>query len=268
MTAVLIGTAAIAHHLGPGGPTPADADFLTTDPAALPTTYRGLKVDTVNGTDILDRYTFSDPVASLDEVYTLKVSHSPWVIPGNSWIKHIRHIRLLRDAGAVLVPELHDAAYARWEATKGVKQVDLDRDAEEFFSAGVRRVYDHDSVHRQLALGEYPAYQDILADGHEVKVSRSRFEDLEYDRKIELVCEEVMVLSAERDLIPAAEATGTDPDPGEVAASYTQQLHLLITRYSKGWFPQFIIENYFEAHRPPVDYWAQIASGEHLTPLR
>lgn len=120
-----------------------DADFLTVDPDSLPATYRGLPVGRIDGTDILDRYVFSGPLASPDEVYTVKVSHSPWVIPGTSWIEHIRHIRLLRDAGAVLVPELHDAAYARWEATNGVKQVNLDRDTDEFFSSGGVRGYHH-----------------------------------------------------------------------------------------------------------------------------
>lgn len=259
---VLIGTSALAHHLGPRGPRPADADFLTVNPRSLPPTYQGLPVDAINGEGIIDQYAFSGPVASIDEVYTLKVSHSPWVIPGNSWIKHIRHIRLLRDRGAVLIPELHDAAYARWEATKGAKTVHLNRDTEEFFSSGVRRVYDHDSVHRQLALSEYPAYFDILADGHDVMVDKAKFDALPYERKVEAVCEEVMVLSVERDLIPSG-----DPTPGEVVASYTAQLHMLITRYSKGWFPRFAIENYFECHRPPMDYWSRMRSGELLLKL-
>lgn len=245
---VLIGSAAVEER-APGllGRPCADVDYLTLKPVA--------GHDSIDGRGILDVYPFASEVASLSEVYTLKVSHSPWMGKGyGEWFKHLKDIRALQEAGAVLVPALHSAAYRQWEERKGRKLVNLNQDKETFFHGGVRRVYDHDSVHAAVALGEEPAFNLILREGSEVAVDRSRFETLALPSKKRLVFEETMVLSLERDLIPRSER-GEIIDEWAILRSYTEQLSRVITQYSKGWWPQWIIENYFLVQHPPLNYW-------------
>lgn len=211
----------------------------------------GEGVDTVDGAGILDAYDFKADVASLDEIYSLKVSHSPWVITSASWGKHLNDIHALKLAGAKLIQELHDLAYKQWEIRKGKKNVNLNQDKEEFFNGGVRRIYVHDSIHAAVAFNENPLYMKILADNEEVLTSRQKFFALSEVEKKQLVQEEVMVLSLERDLIPSVDPV----DKLALYSSYGKQLKLLITQLSKGYFPRWIIENYFLVAKPPHDYW-------------
>ena len=76
---VLIGSAAIKEH----NPkllkrTPKDVDYLS-----IPRKSREGNIEYIDGSGILDKYDFKNPVASLDEIYTLKVSHSEWEINGS-----------------------------------------------------------------------------------------------------------------------------------------------------------------------------------------
>lgn len=245
---ILIGSAAINYH---------DKNILQRE--AVDEDYlvmnideqKDLSKDYVDGTGILDEYDFSSNIASINEVYTLKVSHSPWIITPASWQKHIHDIKALKDHGAVLIPKLHNVAYKQWEIRKGKKNVNLNQDKTEFFGSNVRREYDHDSVHASIAFFDEPLYMKILADNSEVKTSYKKFNSLTFDEKKKLVQEETMVLSLERDLIPRKE----DITKMDYYTSYTRQLQLLITQYSKGWFPQWIIENYYDIVRPPLNYW-------------
>lgn len=249
---VLIGSQAVVARLGEEafGRAPGDWDYLAL-------TKGGPREDVVLGTGLLDRYPFQEEVATVDEVYTLKVSHSPWVVTSHStWMKHLRDVRVLRDSGAQVVEALHEVAYAEWERRQGAKRVNLRQDKEAFFASGVRRLYDHDSVHAAVAFGERPLFQAILKPGEEVLTSRALFEKLPLLRQRQLAQEEVMVLSLERDLIPRHERSGQEPQKRDLFTSYQRQLHLLITQYSKGWFPRWIIEHYWEVAQPPFNYWA------------
>jgi hypothetical protein len=225
-----------------------DSDYLSLTPPQ--------SGDWIDGRGILDQYLFSGPVASLNEIYTLKVSHSPWVIGGlSNWAKHLRDIRFLRDEGCLLIEPLHQAAYAQWNVRKGEKKVNLNQDANSFFGTSVTRYFDHDSVHRALALGDSPAFESISLAGAQVRSSRELFWNLPDWKKSRLVWEETMVLSLERDLLPGYMVGGEPPTRTDIWKSYRQQLRLLITQYSKGWWPKWIIQNYFEHLSPPLDYW-------------
>ncbi|WP_440913124.1 DUF7275 domain-containing protein, partial [Enterococcus innesii] len=216
--------------------------------------------DVINGHGIIDmpeRYEFTSEIASLNEIYTLKVSHSPWVISERSWMKHIADIKKLKIHGAKLIPELHDIAYSEWEKRKGAKKVNLNQDKTEFFANNVRRKYDHDSIHSAIAFDKYPMYMSILEDNESVKTSQYKFKNLSEQEKVKLVQEEIMVLSLERDLIPSSK----NIDKTILFASYIKQLRLLITQYSKGWFPQWIIENYYLVAKPPLDYWKKFETS-------
>lgn len=252
---VLIGSAAVNYH-APSilNREAKDKDYLTmgkpfeTDQSS----------DFINGEGILDKYDFTSDIASLDEVYTLKVSHSPWVITPASWAKHLKDIKALKENGAVVIQKLHDVCYAEWEKRKGKKKVNLNQDKEEFFNGNVRRIYDHDSIHASVAFNSDPMYMRILVDGEEVKTSKQKFFSLTHNEKVQLVREEVMVLSLERDLIPSKRTI----NDSIIFSSYVSQLKLLITQYSKGYFPQWIIENYSEVLRPSHNYWQTFENSD------
>lgn len=259
MDRVLIGSAAIEERAGNLlGRLSKDRDYLTLNPVP--------GADNVDGSGILDKYSFVEEIATLDEVYTLKVSHSPWVIDSlSNWYKHLWDVQKLKEHGAHLIPELHDAAYREWEARRGAKNVNLDQDKEAFFNNSVKRYYEHDSVHAAVALGSEPAFNKILADGSEVKTSRRKFESLPDFQKRALVYEETFVLSLERDLIPYSIERAEPAGKGEMYDSYRKQLRLLITQYSKGWWTRWIIEHYQEVFTPPLDYWKMFADSEKPT---
>lgn len=248
---VLIGSAAINHYdLSILNREAKDRDYLAMEKES--------GIDFINGVGILDKYEFKSEIASLDEIYTIKVSHSPWVISPNSWQKHLKDIKSLKSNGAHIVQELHDICYSEWEKRKGKKRVNLNQDKEEFFNGNVRRIYDHDSIHASVAFNENPMYMSILADGEEVKTSKKKFFNLTHEEQKQLVREEVMVLSLERDLIPSKKHI----DDSIIFASYVNQLKLLITQYSKGYFPQWIIENYYDVLKPSHNYWESFQNSD------
>ena len=247
---VLIGSRAVEAHLGSNalGRQARDWDYLTLVPL--------LRGDSIDGSGILDVYPFESDVATLDEVYTLKVSHSPWIITTvDKWSKHMGDIRLLRQAGCRVIEPLHEAAYRQWEIRKGPKKVNLDQEREKFFGGGVTRYFHHDSVHAAVALSKAPAFNLILGQESEVKVSRELFGKLDHEAQKRLVYEEAMVLSLERDLLPRKFKMERTPTTLDIYESYRRQLRLLITVYSKGWWPRWIIENYFDVLDPPLNYW-------------
>lgn len=252
---VLIGSSAVNHHdKSILKRDSKDKDFLALESVES----KASGEDFIAGKGILDTYIFEDSIATVDEVYTLKVSHSPWVIDERSWGKHIRDIHLMKASGARVVEELYSAAYAQWEIRKGKKNVNLNQDKEEFFGEGVRRVYVHDSIHAAMAFNENPMFMKILADNEEVLTSREKFFALTELEKQQLVREEVMVLSLERDLIPSEKPV----DKMVMYSSYGKQLRLLMTQLSKGYFPRWIIENYFLVAKPSHDYWKAFAESD------
>jgi hypothetical protein len=254
---VLIGSRAIEHHLGVGSlkRSPKDWDYLLLQPQT--------NDDTIDGNGILNYYAFSSNIASLDEIYTLKVSHSPWVINGLAdWHKHLRDIKFLRDKGCQVIEPLHKVAYEQWELRKGAKNVNLNQEKEQFFANSVDRYFEHDSVHEAVALGSKPAFYNILSQGETVKASQQLFEQLTNNEKSRLVFEEAVVLSLERDLIAPYMANNLTPTLAEIYVSYRKQLRLLITQYSKGWWPRWMIENYFILLNPPLNYWAMFMDSD------
>lgn len=186
-------------------------------------------------------------VATLDELYTLKVSHSFWGLRNGSWKKHMKHLLLMEEAGAVFIPELYALLYPLWEEVHGKKRAVVAGTAEDFFGPHVKRVYAHDSIHAAVAYHEEPLFKRILKPGREVEVSRELFEALSEEDKLNLVREEVMATALERRLIPSS--------GGSWRGAYQEALEATITSYSKGWFPLFIVLNFSALRTAPFNYY-------------
>ena len=184
--------------------------------------------------------------ATPDELYTIKVSHAFW---NNRWPKHIQDIAFFESKGCQLIQPLYDLLYLIWVEHYGEKRAKLRAGTkpEEFFTATVRRKYDHDSLHASVAYYDEPLFNAILRDGEAVAVDRAKFEALSFDDKCKLVREEVYATALERKVIPS----NYTENP---LKAYRYALQQTVTSYSKGWFPLFIVTHASEFLSPDIDY--------------
>jgi hypothetical protein len=185
--------------------------------------------------------------ATLDQMYTIKLSHSHWELPNGSWHKHIYDLIKLQDAGGQLDLDLYKILYKVWEQMHGKKVMNLAQDKTEFFDDAVRRMFDHDSLHESVAFGERPVYEEILKDGATVDVDSDKLWALPRQRIVQLFVEEICVTALERKVIPSNYSCS----PG---AAYLWALRRTITSLTKGKSSRFILENIKEFITPDPEY--------------
>lgn len=224
-------------------------------------------VDYFSDRPVEEAETFYDPrleawswgeTATLNELYTIKVSHSYWELKNNSWVKHMFHITKMQELNAELLPELHNILYSIWEERYGKKKANLNQEPEDFFNSNVSRVYEHDSIHSSVAYRHgYPLFNEILRDGHAVAVDKNKFDALDLTEKLQLVREEVYATALERMIIPSEYSY----NPSQ---AYFWALRKTITSFTKGWFPQFIVENFLELRKPDINYVEKHRNNSNL----
>lgn len=251
---LLVGSRALRYHFPEFNREPKDTDYLTTDPVSDEERRNDRKIEYFYH-PLLAEYLRPEveprapgtTVATIDELYTIKVSHAFWVLRNNSWSKHMFDMAFLKRNGAQLIPEFYDVLYKTWEEVHGKKKANLNVSADEFFNKTIVRKYDHDSIHSAIAYGETPLFEKILRDGSEVAVSRQKFEALSYEEKCMLLREEVYATALERQLIPSDFSASP-------RAAYSWALMKTITSFSKGWFPLWVALNYEDVRTPDVDF--------------
>lgn len=201
-------------------------------------------------------------VATPDELYTIKISHSFWNIKGTSWEKHIEDAMWLKSVGARLIPELYQILYPIWIDKHGSKKMSLAKDAMNFFDKdAVVRIYDHDSIHASVAYGEHPMYEKILKDGADVEVDSKKMWALSEEDLEKLFREEVMATALERWLIPSDYTYSP-------RRAYAQALNKTITSLTKGKSALWIAERYDKMKKPDHDYLARhLAQKDRLIRL-
>jgi len=144
----------------------------------------------------------------------------------------------LKKNGAKLIPGVHEILYSAWERVHGKKLANLNVSNEAFFTEKIDRVIPHDALHELFRYGSEPKYKILKKDPNKALISKSMFFEQSHEEQLNTVREEMMVLAAERYLIP-----GVTTSPG---LAIRQALKLLITSASKGWFPLFIVDNYLQ----------------------
>ena len=199
----------------------------------------------------------TERMATLDELYTIKLSHAYWELPNGSWNKHMYDLVVLRQAGAKVIQPLHDALYRVWEQHHGAKKVDLNMDSTAFFTDAVRRVWDHDSVHVSVAYGEQPMYEGLRREGEDVGMDMAKVKALPEEDIVKLFREEVYATALERRIIP-----GEYTYPAR--AAYYWALRRTITSLTKGWSAQFIAERYEVFRISDMDYVERHRERAHL----
>lgn len=192
-----------------------------------------------------------DTIATPDELYTLKISHSFWEINSSAnWDKHASDIVFLSRKGAKFLRELYDIVLPIWKERYGKHRTNLNQSADKFFADAVDRKYVHDSVHASIAYGDHPLYEDILKEGSDVLVDNSKFWSMDSVTQLKLVREEVYTTALERILVPRQYR-------GSPSAAYYWALRRTATSLFKGEWALFLMLHLDELMRPDCDYVAR-----------
>lgn len=244
---VIIGSVAIEHHFPGQLREPKDLDVLTPY-EGVSYSFDGL-VEPFWHPDLALYFPMTREIrfATIDELYTLKKSHSYWELNNGSWDKHMFDLEFLRARGATPDPLLHDLLYSVWEKVHGKKKVNLTYDSDRFFKDAVIRKYDHDSLHESVAYGDRAMYTLILKEGSTVEVDSKKMWSLGFDNLILLFREEILATALERIVIPSNYLCS----PG---AAYQWALRRTITSLTKGKSAEFIVDNFDLLRIPDPDY--------------
>lgn len=184
--------------------------------------------------------TYQAHMAGPNLLYMLKMSHR-YKKNSPHFLKTLNDIYKLREAGAKIKPE-HESFYKRRiDETYSYGHPKLNQSKKEFFNPEDSfYVYDHDSIHEAIALGDKPAYESYKPDTNEVLTSRAMFEACPRDVQLAGVYEEACVLALERMLIP-----NDIWDAKYANRAFLKALEKVCTSITSGWFREFAWENYW-----------------------
>lgn len=174
--------------------------------------------------------------ASLDDLYTIKISHLPW--PLLFW-KHANDALFLKSKGARLNEPLYELLKEHWKEVHGTKtQLSLYKNKKEFFDDAVVKEYDHDCLHELVSYPHPPVYTTVLKEGHSVFTDRDKFLALSFDNKVKMMREEMCVIMCERWLLnDRIRSKLTLPQAWRMSVEKTT------TALTKGVYSEFICEN-------------------------
>lgn len=182
-------------------------------------------------------------------LFTIKSSHRYLKNSAHFW-KTLKDYHKMKEVGAKVRPEWKRFLKQREKETYSYSHPNLKVKKDEFFNPNqVEYVYDHDSIHRAVALMDRPAYTYYMKDGEEVSCSKEKFFSLPEKYRIAGHVEEACVLAIERSLVPY---------PGVLSPKKAWALAVskVLTSITSGWFREWGYENVFkilEAY--PDDYW-------------
>lgn len=213
-------------------------------------------------TDIQKVFGFSVPRARLEVLAALKKAH---LIHPHRWERHIRKYLELKEKLGVRefniriqssdiqeIFKLHRKEIKNF--AKPHPKLNVSKDS--FFEEAEFKIFDHDSIHRAVALGPQPAYT-LMQDG-EVWCSKEKWLAMAAEDKLRCVIEEASVLALERSIIPALYLKKTYCG---AQWAYEFALSKICTTITSGWFRDFSIENYIEAVKRRPDFCAKFFDG-------
>jgi len=238
---IILGSTA-ARHWYPDFREPKDLDVITQQPGPR---VKGVDAHShpliTQNWDIFTRHLSVNDFATPDLLYTWKMSHSYWDI---HWDKTIHDIIWLKERHCRVIQPIHDLLYKVWEDVHGKKRANLNVTNDEFFTKTVKRIYDHDMLHEAMKFGDRPMYEQLKKDPNRAWISKPMWDELSTSLKVKTVLEEAYVIALERFVIP-----------GKMnhRQAYRASLKLLVTSLSKGWFPQFIVDNMRDFRQNPLE---------------
>lgn len=174
-------------------------------------------------------------------ILALKLSHR-YKKNSRHFRKTMHDIHMLRRLGYVVPKELKQWFKRREKETYSYKHPKLMgvKKGEFFSDDGISYVYDHDSIHEAIAIGDLPAYTYYQPSTEQVGTSKKMFFSAPLATRLLGVLEESYVLSLERSIIPF----GTKDDPEKCRAAFEMALEKVCTSITSGWFREFAWENF------------------------
>ena len=243
---IIVGSKAINHHI-PTFRSGNDCDVISTekqegaDCIILPQS-------------IIDVFPHEHRCATLDAVYTLKMSHLSWDI---KWQKHKQDALFLRKYGCKLIHPLYEMLVDYWTKEYGNKEgLSLYKKKTDFFNDYVPYVYDHDYLHELVAFPHSPVYSECLKDGEDVAIDKEKFLALPLEKQLKMFKEEVSVIAAERWLINPRTCGKYN-----WMEAYHLALHKTVTALTKGWASLFMIEHLDYYNVPEYSYFEHLLNS-------
>lgn len=248
---IIIGSTA-AKHWYPEFREPADLDIATLD---YKNNTRAIEMKPVAPLlNYLSDNSLDLDIATPEILYTIKLSHAQWNI---HWNKTMSDIKFFQSKDIKPIESLYKNLFKYWEDMHGKKKVTLDKSKDRFFTPGVARIIDHDTLHAIMAYYDEPLFKTVLKENQEVLIDHNKFLSLSYQDKIRLAREEIYVIALERYVIPFNMKVPKN-------AAYYLSCRDLVTRLTKGWFPKFIIDNWSELSKPEIDYFNKFNTNRVL----
>lgn len=241
MTRIVIGSTALKHHMPWLTLEPKDLDTFNSDGGPIDRSEDSFWDDRLD-----DWFQGDRRMVTLDELYTIKVSHAQWDIKNDTWTKHAGHIMEMQRYGACLIHELHDLLYKIWIDHHGPKKMTFS-ESEEFFDDAVVRKYDHDSLHESVAYGSHALYIDFLKPGRSVAMDMGKVWASEHDEIVRLFREEIYATALERIVVPRDYRVS----PG---FAYRWALRRTITSLTKGKSSLWLLQNLKDFWSPNDPY--------------
>jgi hypothetical protein len=206
---------------------PNDRDWYTTDP--------NVQLPTSNTND--EYYLMEcmpDREPTMDEMLTLKVSHSIYDI---KWQKTMSDIRFLQIKGHKTIPELLSELRILWENVHGKQhRTDFEVEPGKFFDDRVKRKTNHDELHRLI--NPTPTYIGMIENG--VTPNEDLFRNMPDIDRTEVLFEEAFVLAIER--------FSHLPD----MTAYNRAQNLLVTTLHPVWLADEVIKNWNRSYWTPT----------------
>ncbi|RIA84225.1 hypothetical protein C1645_832612 [Glomus cerebriforme] len=204
--------------------------------------------------DVKDRMLIPFPciVAPLKVLEALKTSHIYWADNFYKNIADLHSLRIILDYNNQLISQpLCSPTYdeqtelmlktriTETEMIRGIPAAHinlneefLDRDDDLF----VDRIVPHDNIYELVKYGDRPIYEDLKHDKTKAMIEKSLFQKMDYQKQLNCVREEAMVIALERYLIPKISKNQE--------TSYRSALVRICTSLTKGWFRKFAVDNY------------------------
>lgn len=196
------------------------------------------------------------PVAINDDLYLIKMCHrykrnSPHFLKTMSDIKFLREKlgtsaatgRSEADFWMNLIPN-QAIIKVREAETYTYKHPKLDVTSKDFFNGdGVQYVYDHDEIHKIVAVESTPAYTKYMQEGEQVMTSKEKFFAVDQRTRLLGGLEESMVLALERSQVP--HGLGKEGGPTD-RWSFEMALMKVCSSITSGYFREFCWEHHSE----------------------
>lgn len=199
-----------------------------------------------------DKDTFDTPfgkVPSLDMLFTIKMSHRYLKNSPHFW-KTMADYHIMKRVGAKVRDEYKPFLKIREKETYNYAHPKLNVSKDNFFKDdGLEYVWDHDDIHKSVAIHEAPAYTFYLKEGAQVDCDKNKFFEIDQKYRLAGVVEEAAVLAIERSLVP---------HPGVWTPEYAWRFALgkVCSSITSGWFREFAYENAPEIIKMyPMGYW-------------